>query len=156
MGRRRIAEKLWQALLILSFAVWWGGLTFYAMVVVPIGTQQIGSVEQGFITQKVTRWHNSALTIMTTCLLLEAWRRKRRTLWIVSGALAVINLSLLFSHSHLTAMLDFNNYQVSDNFYQAHAIYLWLTTVEWLLGLSVPLLVWQISPSESEPVSPSM
>lgn len=146
---------LWQTLLILSFAVWWGGLTFYAMVVVPIGTQQIGSVEQGFITQQVTRWHNSALTVMTICLLLEAWRRQHRALWIVSGALAVINLSLLFAHSHLTAMLDFNNRSVPENFYQSHATYLWLTTVEWLLGLSIPLLVWQTSPSDSVPISPT-
>ncbi|MFM8571811.1 MAG: hypothetical protein ACKOAU_09465 [Pirellula sp.] len=39
------------------WGLWWGGLSFYAIVVVPIGTEQIGSVAQGFITQRVTQWH---------------------------------------------------------------------------------------------------
>lgn len=39
---------------MLARGMWWGGLCFYAVVIVPIGTEVIGSVEQGFITQRVT------------------------------------------------------------------------------------------------------
>src|SRR5215471_8442423 len=49
---------VWTLLLSLAWGVWWGGLCFYAVVVVPIGTEEIGAVEQGFITQRVTWWHN--------------------------------------------------------------------------------------------------
>jgi len=43
----------WLAIVLL--AVWWGGFTFYALVVVPTGHKVLKSkVHQGFITQQVT------------------------------------------------------------------------------------------------------
>ena len=52
---QRIGCAAWRLFLLLVWAAWWGGLCFYAVVVVPIGTELIGSVEQGFITQRVTQ-----------------------------------------------------------------------------------------------------
>src|SRR5258707_15304973 len=44
-----------RGLALAAFAVWLGGLTFYALVVVPVGTQVLGGpVAQGFVTQAVT------------------------------------------------------------------------------------------------------
>ena len=123
---------------MLLFAVWWGGLTFYAAVVVPIGTGQIGETEQGFVTQQVTQWHNVLLTAMTVCLLTQAWRQKRWLLWTVAVGLAVIDVALIVQHLQLTAVMDFSTRSVPDGFYPQHAIYLWLTSVEWILGLAVP------------------
>lgn len=73
-------NRLWHAVVLLLWGLWWGGLSFYAIVVVPVGTEQIGSVDQGFYSQ--------------------------------------------------------------------HALYLWLTAIEWLYGLTVPLTLlstWQAS-----------
>ena len=45
-----------QFLVMSAVALWLGGFTFYALVVVPTGTDVLGgSVEQGFVTQAVTR-----------------------------------------------------------------------------------------------------
>jgi len=72
MGHQRspIVRSLWTVFVLLLFAVWWGGLTFYAAIVVPIGTELIGASEQGFVTQQVTQWHNAVLTAMSVCLVI--------------------------------------------------------------------------------------
>ena len=140
---RHASRLLWQAGRILLFAAWWGGLSFYAIVVVPIGTDQIGSVEQGFITQQVTRWHNALLIAMTAFLMIEAWWRRNRWLWIIVAGMTLIAVTLLFEHARLTGMMDFANQTVPSGFYQQHAIYLWLTAAEWLLGIFVALLAVQ-------------
>ena len=144
-GKRRAAEALWRLLLVLLFAGWWGGLSFYAIVVVPIGTDQIGSVEQGFITQQVTRWHNALLTAMSVCLFIEACRRRRRVLWCVVAGMVLVDAALLFEHSRLTAMLNFEDRSAPGGFYQQHAIYLWITAAEWGLGFVVPFAAGLVS-----------
>lgn len=48
-----------QFLLTLVVGLWLGGLTFYAGIVVPIGTEIVGGTEQGFVTQRVTNWLNA-------------------------------------------------------------------------------------------------
>ena len=134
---RQFARVLWSSLLIIGFAVWWGGLTFYAVIVVPVGTEQIGSTDQGFITQDVTRWHNALLTAMAVGLVIEARLQGCRWLGAASVGLAAIDAALLFEHSALTEMMDFNNRLVQSEFYSRHAVYLWLTAAEWAIGLAL-------------------
>jgi hypothetical protein len=45
-------------MVVLALAGWWGALTFYGAVVVPEGTEQLGSQTQGLVTQQVTRTLN--------------------------------------------------------------------------------------------------
>jgi len=59
----------WQYCLLIVWAVWWGGLCFYAIVVVPIGTEVIGAVEQGFNTQQVTRWQKRVIVCVSRLLV---------------------------------------------------------------------------------------
>ena len=43
----------------LALALWWGGFTFYALVVIPTAQKVLHShVKVGFITQQVTGWLN--------------------------------------------------------------------------------------------------
>ena len=130
-------RRVWQAFLVLLFAMWWGGLTFYAIFVVPVGTQQIGSVGQGFITQKVTLAHNVLLIAMTICLLIEARIQRSRWLGIVAAGLLLTGAGLFLQHAHLTTLMDFSQQTVPGHFYTQHAVYLWLTAVEWGLGFAV-------------------
>lgn len=133
---RSAAARIWQLSFTLLFAIWWGGLTFYAAVVVPIGTQQIGSLDQGFITQQVTRWHNGLLAAMTFYLLIESIRRP---FWLrlVVGGLILIQAGLWMQHIELTQRMDLEVRSVSTDFYSQHARYLWLTSAEWLLGVAI-------------------
>ena len=55
---------------IAALMFWQGGFTFYAAVVVPIGQENLGHEEQGFITREVTNYLNLA---GAAALLLLAW-----------------------------------------------------------------------------------
>lgn len=122
------------------WSIWWGGLTFYALVVVPKGTEQIGSLEQGFITQKVTLWHNVFSVLMILALARESIRVGSRVLALECGILAILTILLVALHAWLTTQMDPSNQALAIGFYQWHATYLWLTATEWFLGLSLPWL----------------
>jgi hypothetical protein len=138
---RAIRRAIWNVFLPLVWAAWWGGLCFYAVVVVPIGTEVVGSVEQGFITQRVTQWHNGLSGLFLVCLMIEAIRRRIRVLWAIAVTLAIIDIALVVWHTKLTRMMDFEQHSVSGGFYTQHAIYLWLTATEWFLGLTIPIWI---------------
>lgn len=133
-------KTLWTTLLNLTFAVWWGGLTFYSVFVVPMGTAQIGTTEQGFITQQVTWWHNMILVVMVVLLAIEAWRERHRWLWALVAILSIVATLLFFQHSKLTNLMDFEGHHVQGTFYGQHALYLWLTAAEWAVGIALVLL----------------
>ena len=132
-------------LAVLLLAVWWGGFTFYALVVVPTGHQVLRSkVRQGFITQQVTNQLN-VLGAVTLALLLWQWAATRRVApapgWsraaILSWAVLAATLALLFwLHPRLDALLDAEHRSVLDDgkFYALHRIYLVVATVQWLAG----------------------
>ena len=111
-----VRAALWELFLWIAWGMWWGGLSFYAIVVVPIGTEQIGSVGQGFITQEVTQWHNVFSMLFVLCLAIEAFNRKTRSVWIVVALLATITIALLIAHSMLSQQMDFQKKNGTDQF----------------------------------------
>jgi hypothetical protein len=131
----------WRLLLHLVWATWWGGIFFYAVVVVPIGTEAIGAVEQGFLTQQVSQMHNGLSILFLLCLLVEAIRSRSVGVGAIVATLA-LNLVLMFVwHSHLTHAMDFEKRAVPATFYNQHAVYLWLFAAQWIQGMLVPVLV---------------
>ena len=131
--------------LLTLWSVWWGGLTFYALVVVPIGTEAIGSVEQGFITQRVTHWHNALTVLVSIVLFIQGYRTRSRTLWIIAASLSIIAIALVLWHARLTGMMDFKQQTVPGGFYGEHAVYLWITASEWALGMLIPIWLFPSS-----------
>lgn len=132
-------QRLGTLMLLVSWSVWWGGLSFYAVIVVPIGTEAIGSVEQGFITQRVTYWHNGLTALVSMVLLIEAYRTRSRTLVVVAALLSLTVIALVLWHARLTGMMDFKHQTVPAGFYGEHAVYLWITAFEWALGIVIPI-----------------
>lgn len=131
--------RLWGSGLLLLWALWWGGLTFYAAVVVPQGTSLFGATEQGALTRQVTLWHNRLTALWLLGLLAEIARQRRLRLLIPAVALALLWLGLLWQHHRLATLLDGSPTSLRDGgFYRQHARYLWLTTGEWLVGLVAP------------------
>lgn len=136
----------WKYVLTISWAMWWGGLSFYAIVVVPIGTEQFGSVGQGFVTQQVTQWHNVMSLLILVCTSVEAYRSQSRILWMFAVGLLLISVGLFGWHHRLTQMMDFKEQSVPSDFYSQHAVYLWITAAQWGLGLALP--VWLLDRSK--------
>lgn len=145
---RRAVFFFWRVFVWFLWAAWWGGLTFYALVVVPIGTELLGSVEQGFVTQRVTLWHNRLGVVLALALAVEAWRL-RSSAWIcLSIAVAMTTVVLMVWHRHLSLAMNFVDRTVPENFYTEHAIYLWITSVEWLLGMVVAAMLTRVAFSD--------
>ena len=149
-------------LAILLLAVWWGGFTFYALVVVPTGHRVLHSkVRQGFITQSVTHQLNAlgAITLGVLAWQMPALRREhgaRRRFRVAAGSwiiLAVTLAALFWMHPHLDALLDPANRSVTDEdrFYEWHRWYLLIASVQWLAGLVHFACVCGASPREGAP-----
>ena len=147
-------------LAIALLAVWWGGFTFYALVVVPTGHQVLHSkVRQGFITQRGTNKLNWLGAVTMVVLLAEvAARRERSAKWRVGCAswlaMTTLLIALFLLHPQLDALLDETSRSVvdDDRFYALHRIYLLVTTVQWLAG--AVHLAW-LSCGESRPQTPA-
>ncbi|MBM3964022.1 MAG: hypothetical protein FJ308_02995 [Planctomycetes bacterium] len=144
----RLVSSLWSLALLLAWAYWWGGLSFYAIAVVPIATEQIGSTGQGFVTREVTQWHNIWFMVVLVLLFAEAARRRSIPLGCTSVMLLGVCTGLCLDHNYLSQQMDDLHRTVPERFYRDHAVYLWLTVIEWFLGIIV--LGW-ISPVQSIP-----
>ena len=134
-----------QFLVILALAVWFGGFTFYAGVVIPMGHAVLGSErEVGFITRQVTFWLNAIGVGALSILLWDVvagWRvgsvsLRNRTL-AVWGLMVIAEVGLFVLHPILDGMLDPSSRQVlaADRFYNWHRAYLIIATVQWLATL---------------------
>jgi hypothetical protein len=141
-------------LAVAALMFWQGGFTFYAAVVVPVGQTVLGShLEQGFITRVVTRYMNMAGAAALGILALEllwASRRRPKSLWAVWLAMALVLGALIVLHPSLDSFIDLEGHVLHQraDFRLRHRIYLWVSTIEWLLsGIYLWLLLrdWERS-----------
>ena len=141
----------------LLLALWFGGFTFYALVVVPTGHQVLGSkVRQGLITQLVTQRLNALAGVTLAALLWQLVASRgaggstgsRRVAWISWAVLAVSLAALVLLHPLMDALLDAPRRVVldDDRFYSLHRVYLIVSTVQWLAGLVC--LIWLLQPPQ--------
>jgi len=135
---------LWRYLLVVALAGWWGALTFYGMVVVPAGTEILGSADQGRVTQQVTRTLNLAGVAAIALSFCDQWRSATRSRWMVWLVFAVCQAALFVIHIRLSALLDIGTSSAADysRFYAMHRIYLLTTAVQWGAGL---WLLWFVN-----------
>jgi hypothetical protein len=128
-----------RTLLLFALGLWLGGFTFYAAVVIPIGTEYLGSArEQGLITQRVSEYLN---LFGMPALALAGWDaaagRRFRLLRLMLVALAGLLLGYLqWEHTRLDGMITLEG-RVAERklFYERHAQYLIASTVQWFLLL---------------------
>jgi hypothetical protein len=126
-------------------AIWWGGLTFYAVFVVPTGVEVLGGeTEQGFVTQRVSNSINLLATLTLAVLVWNAavrWResgRRMRAILIISWlVMAGTLVALYLIHPRLDAMLDAQTHSIINpsTFHSLHETYLTIVSVQWFAGL---------------------
>ena len=123
---------------LLLLALWFGGFTFYAAIVVPVGTELIGTSEQGIITQTVTHWLNGIGGLSLIGLFYLAFiaypHKGLKTCWVL---LSLSWIGLLLVHPLLDAMIEPGSYALEDpsSFYTWHRFYLWIHTVQWIASI---------------------
>ncbi len=130
-------DNLRRILVVLALALWIGGLTFYAGVVVPVGSQILGAVEQGFVTQQVTSWLNLIAAAGCVILAWDTYQARTRSKLIALALLVLSQTVLFLLHPQLDALLEPARRVVneSETFYSWHRAYLWTTAVQWLAGV---------------------
>ena len=138
-SHRHWSSRLWHFAVDLLLCVWWGGLTFYAAIVIPIATELLGAETQGFVTQQVTRWLNALTTVWLVMVAVDAVRHRSHWRWLLWAALALCQIALFVDHARLTRLMDFSTQAIAIDrarFYAEHQVYLWITVVQWLMGLA--------------------
>lgn len=145
----RIAQQLRHYLVLLLLAFSFGGFTFYAAVVVPIGGDVFDATAQGFVTRRVTRVLNVAHLITLAALVWEGVQGRdarspvaNRSFALGLTVMGVCLLVLWFLHPQLDGLLEDPTFSViePDRFYQLHRVYLWGSTIHWLATLTVAWL----------------
>ena len=149
-------------LLVVAVLMFWqGGFTFYAAVVVPIGTAQLGgATEQGFITRHVAWYLNLSGAVALVILAWDAaatgggWLRRGR--WLTWAGMAAALALLVWLHPRLAGHLIDDRLKVVDRpaFRTMHRLYLWTCTVQWGFALAyagLTLAAWRSADRAERP-----
>lgn len=123
-----------------ALAAWWGGLTFYAGVVVPLGTARFGAAEQGMVTRDATQWLHGLAVLAAIGLAFVAWNNpagRRRGPLLSACFLLTTTAVLAVLHRQLSGQIDPATDMPVEaaRFYQWHRAYLLVTTAQWIAGL---------------------
>lgn len=151
---RAFVVVLRRFLVLAALMFWQGGFVFYAGIVVPIGTEVLGSeLEQGFITRHVAVSLNLAGAVALLPLCWDAvagrdpsrWRR--RTRWLACAGMLITLVLLIWLHPRMGELLvaEGRNKRIDDyeRFTTMHRVYLWTITVQWAFGVVYAFLsVW--------------
>ena len=130
------------------FLLWQGGFVFYAAVVVPIGTDVLGSARiQGLITQQVTDGLNLCGAMWAVVVFADWWatrdpNRRRTQIRGTTWFLIVLLLAVLTGlHPLLDGHIDDETGAVHerDRFRFLHGVYLSVSTAQWALAV---VLAW--------------
>lgn len=122
----------------LLFALWLGGLAFYAVVVIPIGVARWGAHQQGLLTAAVAIRLNWIAVASIACAVVDAVRRRERWIFAAAFLLAIAQVILFALHDRMTQLLSTGADGLADGgFNDAHLLYLVISTVQWFVGLAL-------------------
>ena len=142
-------------LLLLTFSVYWGGLTFYTGFVVRISHDVLSDpMDGGLITQRVTsllQILGVATVVLMACNCIVVVRRSPKYGYVLIGCATLLACSLVglfVVHGHLDAIIDIGAAEITDRdaFVTGHRRYNQLTTIQWLASLSylpITVFAWQ-------------
>jgi hypothetical protein len=129
-------------IVLISLMFWQGGFMFYGGVVVPVGTDVLGSAtEQGIITQAVTNYLNGAGAVCLIIWLEHLWHERRSGVcppeWYAWG-FATLSLAILVgAHLQMDRLLDLESTSVLDHaaFGKYHKLYIATSSFQWVASL---------------------
>jgi len=140
-------------LVLTTLMFWQGGFTFYAAVVVHVGSDVLGShLEQGLVTQSVTNYLNLAGIAALVMLgwdianARDAVGRRRLLRWALWIFLILSLAGLAWLHLRLDELIESRQIVDGSRFYQLHAWYLNIGTAQWagsLILIGATLLSWR-------------
>jgi hypothetical protein len=140
-----------RTLLLLCFALFWGGLTFYTGFAVRIAHDVLSDpMDGGLITQRVTvllQYFAVATVILMLVNAIQVSREHRKLGFALAFCAIILGVAvcgLVIVHGHLDAVIDIEAIEIRDRevFTISHRRYNQFTTVEWIASLAyLPLTV---------------
>jgi hypothetical protein len=133
-------DNLRRFVVIYAFLLWQGGFVFYGGVVVPIGSEVLGSDRlQGFVTQRVTVWLNLFGLVWCAALVWDCLNVRDRSRGVLVLVSLLLQLALFAIHWEMTKYLDFERDTVVSRptFRRWHQVYLTISTAHWLMAIVV-------------------
>ena len=136
-------------LVLQTLLLWQGGFLFYSAVVVPEGTDVLGSAAaQGVITRRVTAWLNPAglaylaAAAWDLALTRDPWPRRVAARWWLWAAAVALLYGLFVLHNLMSFFMDpaGQAVQLRREFRVGHVLYMWASTLHWLFGLAAAYL----------------
>lgn len=131
-------------LVVQLLMLWQGGFVFYAAIVVPAGTRELGGAfEQSRVTRVVTPALNligAAAVLVFAWELLQAPPRapcRRRVLWSCWAVMVAGLVALFALHPRIADFLNYESSKITNpaDFRFVHGAYLSVSTVQWFAGL---------------------
>lgn len=134
---------------LLAFALHWGGLTFYAGVVVRISHDVLNDpMDGGLITQRalaVLQILGVVFIVSTACNWIAVRRQSRKLSLLLLGSAVIFGCTLVglfVVHAQLDSLIDVTAFEITDRvaFELGHRRYKQLTAVHWLASLACFLI----------------
>lgn len=156
--RRHTAKSLTDLIRLATFwavAIWQGGFVFYTGFVVKIGSWELkSSLTQGFITRLVTLKLETLGWIALVIWAISLWGTRfsrmslRMTAAVLWCAILALHVALHFQWHAIDRLIDVASRSVKDPdaFRLAHRIFLWESSLQWLLVViltGLTLHAWQ-------------
>jgi hypothetical protein len=129
-------------LVLQSLLLWQGGFLFYALIVVPIGTDFLGSAtQQGFVTHRVTLWLNRLGWFALFAFVVDSRAtasHKMLRFRLIAIAMILQAILVFWLHGALSDRLDFEEHRLRERegFYNLHRWYLIVSSVQWITMLA--------------------
>ena len=132
-------QMVFRFLVLQSLMFWQGGFVFYASVVVPIATEELGSsFEQGRISRHVAPWIGIAafacLALLAVDQRVHGTSKSRIAVWVL---LAACQVGLSWAQPMMDGMIDWEEgrHLRRSEFRGWHEGYLSVLGLQWLLAL---------------------
>jgi len=138
-------------LVVQMLMLWMGGFVFYTAVVVPIGTEVLGSaLEQSRITRWVSRSINLIGIATLAVLLIETAccrpaRRAGIVMLVCTLSMAILTTVLIGVRNHMLTLVNFDAMVIvnREELHGWHRVYLWTISLQW--AISVVYLLTMLS-----------
>jgi len=138
-----------RCLVFAALLFWYGGATFYASVVIPVGLHTLQPPGlQTFVTRTVTLILNLAGVVV---LVLFAWdvtavrdprSGRRLARWLSWAGMLLTLVALTWLHRRLNQLMDVEKLRILDHeaLKPLHRLYLGLSVLQWACGTAFVLL----------------
>jgi hypothetical protein len=145
-------DRLLQWLDRFLWPLWFGGLTFYIGVVVPLGGRVLGSETQGSVTAQVLPYLNG---IGLLASLLPLLVRNPATPKLLAILLASLQGIVTVESLWVDQLWRGDGFWEAIDFYTAHRILLWTVTALWCASLIAHLGRTRVSHPQGQDEPPS-